>query len=268
MNTNFKYKTALITGGSSGIGLKLAEYLLEYGLDVFLVGLDEAEVEDSVEKLIGISDDYKVVGIALDLRVPEAVERVHHYCREHNWEIDLLVNCAGYARSGMTGDIPFDEEAGMIELHGISYLKMTRMFLPDMQKNNHGCIVNLSSISAFQPNPTLAVYGASKAFVFNWSLALRAELKSTKSNIQVQTICPTPVLTNFQKNAQMENSILFDTWMTVRPELVAREIIRAIKQNKAMIVPGRFFHYLNKVIGLMPLGFKIWLSSLHLKTKK
>jgi short-subunit dehydrogenase len=179
-----------------------------------------------------------------------------------------LVNCAGYARSGNSGDIPFEEEAGMIELHGISYLKMTHVFLPWMKKNNHGCIVNLSSISAFQPNPTLAVYGASKAFVYNWSMSLRAELKATHKNIQVQTICPTPVVTNFQKNAKMENSILFNTWMTVTPELVANEIIRAIKKNKGMIVPGKIFHWTNKFVGRLPVQWRIWISSLHLKTKK
>lgn len=268
MSKGIKYKTALITGGSSGIGLKLAESLLDYGLDLFLVSLDENEIEGAVEKLLEISPGNRVTGIALDLRKEKSVERIYDYCQEHNWDIDLLVNCAGYARSGLSGEIPYDDEIGMIELHGISYLRMTHAFLPEMKKNNHGCIVNLSSISAFQPNPSLAVYGASKAFVYNWSMSMRNELKKTFKNIQVHTICPTPVKTNFQKNSRMENSILFDTWMTVTPELVSREIISAIKKNRAMVVPGKFFHYLNIIAGRLPVSWRIWISSLHLKTRK
>jgi short-subunit dehydrogenase len=263
-----KFKKALITGGSSGIGLQLVYALLKQGVDCLIVGIILEEVNEVVKIAKGDFPDRKIEGLVQDLRIISELNRILDYCRKKDWDIDLLVNNAGYARSGMPGDLTFEDEAGMLELHCLAYLKLSHLFLPAMIERDKGCIVNLSSISAFQPNPSLGVYGASKAFVFHWSMALREELKMMKKKVQVQTICPTPVVTNFQKNSKMENSILFDTWMTVKPELVVREIMNAIRKDKAMVVPGKLFHFTNKLVGLLPMSWRIKISSMHLKTKK
>lgn len=143
----------------------------------------------------------------------------------------------------------------------------TRLFLSDMIARNHGTIINISSISAFQPNPGLSTYGACKAFVYQFTRAINEELKDNNLKVRCLAICPTPVRTNFQKNAEMQNSILFDSWMTVDAPLVAQEIYEAYVGKKNYVIPGKIFHFLNHISKRLPDSLQIWLAKKHLAVK-
>jgi uncharacterized protein len=155
----------------------------------------------------------------------------------------------------------------MIQLMVNNLYLSTRLFLAEMMKINHGTIINISSISAFQPNPTLAVYGACKAFVYQFTRAINEELKDKKSDVRCLAICPTPVRTNFQNNAKMENSTLFDSWMTVDTPLVAQEIYDIYISKRNYVVPGKFFHFLNHITKRLPESIQIVLAKQFLAVK-
>lgn len=258
----------LITGGTSGIGLETARVFLLRGYNVFITGLTQEEVIRTLNKLKTECSGEKVQGIALDLSEGSNAEYLYNYMLQKNIKIDILVNNAGFGTYGNVIDIPAERELAMIQLLVNNVYLLTRLFLKDMVLNNKGTVVNISSISAFQPNPTLATYGACKAFVYQFSRALNEELKDIKSDVRCISICPTPVRTAFQSNAGMENSSLFNSWMTVEAPFVAGEIFKAIEKRKNYIVPGIIYHWASKISKRLPEHIQISLAKTHLKAKR
>jgi hypothetical protein len=127
----------------------------------------------------------------------------------------------------------------------------------------------MSSITAFQPNPKMAVYGASKSFVLQFSRALNYELYELNSNVRVLAVCPTSVKdTKFQAEADMENTKTFDFWMTTTADVVARDTYRAMHRSQDMVVPGNGFGFLQALISRLPTNLLMKISRIHLQEKE
>ncbi len=263
-----KCKWALVTGGSSGIGLETAKLLGTEGINLIIIGLDPREVEESEVKLKKQFPGITIYGIARDLTEFGAVTDIYNYCNENNYEIDILINSAGFGLNDYVDQLDQVRQDKMFELNARVMYQMNMQWLPEMKLRNRGFIVNLSSIAAFQPNPQFAMYGATKAFVYNWTRSLQEELRMQKSKVMAIAVCPTPVRTNFQKNAEMEDSNLFDSWLTVNPDLVAKKIVGAMKRRRKKLVPGEMYNLISKLTSRLPESWQIGLSRLHLSEKK
>jgi len=200
-----------------------------------------------------------------DLTTLNASEEVHEYIKGNGIDLDVLVNNAGFATFGYMNEIALEREVNMIQLNIVAVYKMTRLFLDDMVKKDAGNILNISSVTAFQPNPLLSTYGATKSFVLNFSRGLNYELKDKGSKVRVTTVCPTPVRTGFQKVANMDDSKLFDSWMAVTAEEVAKDAYKAIFSNEDMRVPKSHFHWLNKIARRLPTGLAMKIAAKELK---
>ena len=246
-------KTALLTGGSSGIGLELSKLFARDGFRVLLVSKPETELKAAVNLLAGLFPDAEMLSLSADLSRPEAPETVYRFSKEKGIEVDVLVNCAGFGTFGFIGETDIDRELAMINLHIRSLYHLTRLYLRDMIDRNRGRIINLSSISAFQPNPRLATYGATKSFVLQFSRAVNFELKEKGLDVRVTAVCPTATRgTAFQSAAGMEKANTFDSWMTVTPDIVARDAYRGMLQGKDLVVPGRGFGLLRSLFRTCP----------------
>ena len=105
-----------------------------------------------------------------------------------------------------------------------------------MLEKDHGKILNVASMAAFQPGPYMSVYYASKAFVLSFTEALRNELRNTK--VKVSALCPGPVKTEFEKSANLENSKLFSVMKPITAEKVALTAYKGMEKNKGIIIPG------------------------------
>lgn len=258
--------TTLITGGSSGIGLETARLLARDGHRLLIVSLLEEELAAAKKKLETEVPGVQVDTLAKDLSQPGSAQAVYDWVRQKGEHLDCLVNNAGFGTYGFIDDIDMQREVDMINLHVVTLYQLTRLFLKDMIARDAGRIINLSSISAFQSNPLLATYGATKSFVLQFSRSINYELKNKGSRVRVTAICPPPIKsTGFQSASNMDGSKLFDSWMVQTPQEVARTIQRSLQTGPDIAIPGRGLKWVYYLTKRLPDSWQTRLSAAHLK---
>ena len=166
----------------------------------------------------------------------DSAQEVYDEIKHKGINIDILINNAGFGSFGRYVDVDWQRQKGLASVNMLAVMQLSYLFGKDMDRRGEGKIVNIASIASFQAGPYMAMYYASKAFVRSFSEALHEEMKS--SGVSVTAICPGPVATNFEKNAQMINSAMFTRLRVYTPEVVAAKSYRAIMNNKAVYVVG------------------------------
>ncbi len=262
-------KYALVTGGSSGIGLEISKLLAAEGYGLLIVAKPDYELAQAKAGLEKLFAGLMVHTLALDLSLRTSAEQVYNWAEQKVGTVEILVNNAGFGTYGFINDIDLEQDTAMLDLHVITLYRLTRLFLKDMFANNQGRIMNLSSVSAFQPNPFLQTYGASKAFVYQFSQAIAYELREKGSAVRVTAVCPPPVKnTAFQHAAGMDRTNTFDNWMVLTPEKVALDAYRGMKAGKAVVIPGPwYFPIAQSLTGLLPNALIIRMSRYYLQTR-
>lgn len=259
-------RTVLITGGSGGIGIELSKLFAAVDYHLVLVAMPGEDMEHAKCVLKGINPFINVLLLEKDLSSPGAAKEVYEFTKSHSLKVDVLVNCAGFGTYGHVNDIDIDREMAMIQLHVSTLYHLTRLYLRDMIERDEGQIINMSSVSAFQPNPCFATYGASKSFVLNFSQALNYELRERRSRVRVLAVCPTAVKdTGFQAAAGMEHARAFKSWMTTTSATVARDTYRAMQQGRDVIIPGRGLGFGQALVSHLPAAWKMRISRFQLK---
>lgn len=223
---------ALVTGASSGIGLAFARALHRRGERLILVARRAERLRALVEELGG---EESVLALALDLADPRAPARLESEVRERGLAVDLLVNNAGRGDTGRFHERPLDSALEIVDLNSRAVVELTRRFLPPMVSRGRGRILNVVSMSAFQPVPFLAVYGASKAFVLSFTEALAVEIEGT--GVRVQALCPGNVPTEFQDVAGT-SVVPFTATPTMAAERVVDASLAALERAEITVIPG------------------------------
>ena len=236
-------KTALITGASSGIGKIFAKELASRKTNLVLV----ARSEDKLQQLANeLQSQYQIQAdvIVQDLTAPAATNSVFEIVFQKGLTIDLLVNNAGFGDYGNFTERPLEKQVNMIQLNITALVELTHLFLPGMQQNKSGAIINVSSIGGFQPLPYMSVYGATKAFVLSFSEALWAE--NQDSGVKILALCPGPTESEFFQRAEFPQSVGGSSMSQLTPtEEVVKDAIQALEKNQSNVVTGGF---LNQVI--------------------
>ena len=190
---------AIVTGASSGMGREFVRQLSRY------VTVDEiwaiARRTDALEELKG-ECDLPVRPVSLDLLDPQSFDTLQTILDEEKPDIRLLVNAAGFGKFGAYHKVSLADESRMIDLNCKALVLMTRLCLPYMHRGSN--ILQLDSLSAFQPVPYITTYGATKAFVLSYSRAMNRELKA--SGIRMMSMNPGWVKTEFFDHAMQTNS--------------------------------------------------------------
>ena len=184
-------KVALITGGSRGLGLQIAEGLGEYGAKVVLTARKQSELDEAKAHLEGLG--VEVMTIRNDLTEYDTVEPMVRQIIDAWGQIDILVNNAGTTWGANTEDLPLDAWNKVINLNLTGLFLVTQAVGKlSMIPRKAGRVVNIASVAGFQGNgigmiPTLA-YNTSKGGVVNLTRTLAAEWAA--HNITVNSICP------------------------------------------------------------------------------
>lgn len=192
-------KIAIVTGASSGMGREFVRQLSGY------VQVDEiwaiARRQDALEALKAEAS-VPVRPVVLDLLQPESFDKIRAMLEAEHPDIRLLVNAAGFGKFGAYHKTSIEDDCRMIDLNCKALLVMTRLCIPYMGPGSH--ILELDSLSAFQPVPYITTYGATKAFVLSYSRAMNRELK--EKGIRVMAMNPGWVKTEFFRHAFQSNS--------------------------------------------------------------
>lgn len=229
-----KTKTALITGGTSGIGYELAKLFAKDQFNLVIIARNLERLQ-SVKNELEDQHNIQVKILSKDLTKHESAEEIYDELKQQKWNIDVLVNNAGFGSYGPFDQIDLQHELAMLHVNIVTLTHLTKLFIRDMKSNNSGKILNLSSTAGFMPGPLMAVYFASKSYVLLFSEALDRELKGT--GISVSALCPGVVPTNFQKTAQNEHYRLMKGRL-MSPEKVAEIGYKGLMKEKTVIIPG------------------------------
>ena len=230
-------KTVLITGATQGIGFELSKLFAKDGYHLVLVARNEQKLNE-IRQTFKTDYDAEVRIIVKDLSKADSAQEIFEQLKLENIIINILINNAGFGHFGRFAETDWDVEQRMIQLNITTLTQLTKLFLPDMMALNQGAIMNVASTAAFMPGPLMAVYYATKAFVFSFSQALSNELKDT--NITVNTLCPGATETQFARVAEMDESKLFSNpFMSVMDaKTVARMGYKDLMNGKDLTVTG------------------------------
>jgi short-subunit dehydrogenase len=244
-------KYTLITGSTSGIGLALAKEFALRGKNLLLVSRDLEKLKKTQADLTKDYPEIKIQIIASDLSQITSPFEVFEKTQREKWQVDTLINNAGFANNGFFADLETQKELAQINLNITALSLLTKLFLPQMLADNYGKILNVASTAAFQPGPFMATYYASKAFVYSFSTALSKELENTKVNVCV--LCPGATKTNFFKAAKMESAFFNKNPMIMSAKAVAKIAVDGLLEGKRVIIPGFgnwFFAFLVRFVPL------------------
>lgn len=227
--------TVLITGGSKGIGLALAEVFAEQGRDLVLVARDsDALMRESAR----LREEFGVGVTAIRMDLSSSAAHLKDALDSQKITVTGLVNNAGFGFQGSLGD---SDVQGMIDLNISSLTNLTRLFLPQIEESR-GFVVNVASVAGLVPIRRMAVYAATKAYVVSFSESL-----SLETSARVLCVCPGPVDTSFHDRAGTGG--LRRGSMSARE--VARRTVRALRSRKVVVVTDPKLRLL--------LGFTRWL---------
>ncbi len=243
-----KGRTAVVTGGSGGIGEQIASELAAAGATV-------AVVARSADKLAAVAERIGGHALTADLTDQADVDGLVARCIDTLGHVDIWVNNAGVETYEAFVRVPRDDIRGLARLNFEAPMMLTRDVLPHMLERGGGHVVQLSSIAGAIPFPALAAYSGSKAGLTNFTETLRIELAGTAVGLTV--VAPGPVDTPMWDRLDTGEGYVAPALKRFRqllflpkidPRKLARRTVAAIEKDKRFVrMPARFgmYHWLN-----------------------
>ena len=183
-----KGKTALITGGTRGIGYAIVKVYLENGASVALCGSRQETVDKALEKLKAENPDYKVIGLCPNLQEPEEIEKAVDTVKKTFGSLDIMVNNAGVSARDKLYEYKPEDFAKVMELNVNAAFYCSQAAAKVMKEQGGGVILNTSSMVSIYGQPSGAAYPASKFAINGLTKSLARELG--KDNIRVNAVAP------------------------------------------------------------------------------
>ena len=233
MSANAESLFAVVTGGSSGIGLELARQFAEHGFDVLICAEDDglAAAVAGLRATTGAS----ITEVQSDLATYEGVEALVTAIGLTGRPVDAVALNAGIGNGGRFVDIPLEDELRLIQTNVVSVVQLTKRLLPAMVQRGEGRLLFTSSVASTMPGPFYATYAASKSFLQSFAEAVRYEIKD--SGVTVTALMPGPTDTNFFERADMVKTAA-GQGKKDDPAEVAADGFRALMAGKDHVVAG------------------------------
>ena len=240
----FRGKTALVTGGSRGLGLILARELITQGANVAVCARDAGELERAQSDLSRVRQDARVLPLVCDLTQRQEVEHMVRTVLRQFSSIDVLINNAGVIHVGPLEEMGLEDYEESMKVNFWGALYVTLAVLPEMRRRQNGRIVNISSIGGKLSIPHLLPYSCSKFALTGLSEGLRAEL--AKDGIVVTTVCPGLMRTGSSRHAYFKGKHRAEhAWFSIsdalpvvsmNAEKAARQILDACRHGRAEVI--------------------------------
>ena len=219
---DLKGKTAIVTGGTKGIGRAIAEALLSKGVSVCVAARSDSEIRDAVKTLQSLG---KVTGFQVDVRNYEQVRSLMAHAAKEFGGVDILVNNAGIGMFETVEQTSPEDFRAVLETNLFGVFYCCHEVIPEMKKRGGGYIINISSLAGANPHPRMAAYNASKFGLNGFSEALMQEVRH--NNIKVSYIMPGSVNTEFGGDSPSDEK----SWQ-LTPADIARVVIDLLRQDE------------------------------------
>jgi short-subunit dehydrogenase len=239
---------AVVTGGSSGIGLAISERLAQMGYNLLIVSVDR-ELEEVGANL---QAEYGVVvrTLLLDLSRTEAAVELHDWCGASGIEPEIVVNNAGVFIYNDLIRTSTERIESIINLHVGTVAILSRLFAADMVARGRGRILNISSFAMWMPWPGLALYSATKSFIASYTRALAAELRGT--GVTATTVMPAGVTTGLYGLSPKLQHIGRRFGVLLTPERTAELALAAMFAGRTRYIPGWFARLALPIVRILP----------------
>ena len=226
------FSAVIVTGGSSGIGKSFIELMGKLSTKLVFCNLSRREPATNIsgQRLNHFPCDVSRAGEVARVagEVEEFLQRNVPAGRV------LLINNSGFGAYGRFPEPNLSHQLEMIDVNARAVVQLTGLLLPLLRARG-GAIINVASTAAFQPTPWMATYGATKAFVLHWSLALNEELRG--SGVRSLVVCPGPTGTDFFRRAGLKQGSVSPA-LSMTSEAVVELSLRALAAGRAQIVTG------------------------------
>ena len=265
MSNQLDGRTALVTGGSAGLGVEFADRLAARGADVIVVARREERLREVVATLAkdhGVEADF----VAMDLARPEAAAELYDEVRQRGYEIDILINNAGFGIWGKFLETDWEFNETMLNLDIMTPVHLTRLFAEDMVERGWGRIMQVGSIGAYQPAPYYGAYSAAKSFIRSWGEAIDFELRP--HGVSCTVVNPGVTETEFFDSAGQTQRTWFQKLSIMDSAKVAEIGVKAMLKQRMTIVPGFLNAFNTWMTRLIPRRLVRWMAHLTMKDGK
>lgn len=259
MPNSLEGQVALITGGSQGIGRAVALALAAQGMNLVLAARTASKLETTAEELR--KSGVRVVTVPTDVSKLEDLERLVATCVSEFGGIDVLVNNAGIEAFQSFHKLPIEEIEATIATNTTGTILLTRLVIPEMLKKGRGRIINMSSTAALMAPPFGATYAATKASLYQFSMALRLEYRGT--GISISAICPGFTadggIYEFIKKTMGRGMPFLLRGTTA--DKVAKKVVKALRTDPPVLVVDTFGVRLSAVLANIFPRYGEWLTN-------
>ena len=251
----FKNKTILITGSSSGIGETFAKKLDKLGAKLILT----ARSEDKLNQLASTMNN--AIVISGDLSKKDFPNQLYEKVKDRGIKVDILINNAGFGFSGLFLDSKMKNYEEMMSVNMYSLTALTHLFLKDMVNRRSGGIINISSLASFQAIPYFSIYAATKAFVTSFTKGIYEEYR--ESGVKILGVCPGYTKTNFNTRAKMKSTPIAGYLMSCGE--VVNQSLKAYSKGKYLIINGKVNNFARVFTSIMPTSWMLRFSKSIIK---
>ncbi|KAI8923947.1 putative short-chain dehydrogenase [Entophlyctis helioformis] len=203
LKKKYQAEWALVTGGSSGIGLSIVERLAQQGINVVIAALDDHLMKSAMATLPKTYPSVQFRSVAVNLAGTEYMAKIK--AATDDLDIALVFNNAGYIKPGLFPDLPLETVLANYNVNATATLPITHHFARRMQARNaaapgrRSLIAFTSSSGGFLPGPMTSIYSSTKAWMTNFAASVAAEM--AESRVDVLVVHPSPIASNFYQNA-------------------------------------------------------------------
>jgi short-subunit dehydrogenase len=255
----YKMQTVLITGASSGIGKAFAYEFAKRGYHLIITSRRK-DLLDCIAEELKVKYKICTTVIPQDLSEEHSAKKLVSEINLRNLQVDILVNNAGFATKGLLSSSDYDKQHKEMNLNVIALTELTYLLIGKMAERKNGTIINISSVSGFNPSPFNAVYSATKAYVLSFSQSINYEYKD--KGVHIIAVCPQSTNTHFFDNFNKMKGKMRE------PEDVVESTFKAILKKKSICTDGQLSllqslmpHFLSRKMCVTILGYfgkSIW----------
>jgi short-subunit dehydrogenase len=244
-------RCALVTGASQGLGRAFAEECAGRGMDLALVALPGTGLKE-VALILERAYHVRIETVEMDLALRDAPKAIAALCRARGLKVDTLINNAGVGFTSRFSQSHAEQNEATIQLNVGTLVRLTQEMLPDLRACGRAWILNVASVGAFFPMPSMPVYSSTKTFVITFSGLLRAELRGAGTSVSV--LVPNGIRTNRSTRDLIERQGWAGRATCRYPDEIARAGLRGLFRGDGVIVPGVVNRFLVAASPLVPAG--------------